>query len=59
MFDVSQRGDWNNTRNETVNGKPCRLKGTILDELPKVRRNAQGVARSSRGTRHVSSNTTG
>lgn len=36
VFDVSQRGDWNNTRNETVNGKPCHLKGTILEELPKV-----------------------
>lgn len=37
VFDASQRGDWDNTRNETVNGKPCRLKGTILEALPQVR----------------------
>eukprot|EP00903_Cladosiphon_okamuranus_P020889 g19182.t1 len=36
VFDASQRGDWNNTRNETLNGKPCRVKGTILDELPQA-----------------------
>lgn len=37
VYDASQRGDWNNTRNETINGKPCQLKGTILEELPQVR----------------------
>ncbi|CAM9396635.1 unnamed protein product [Pylaiella littoralis] len=36
VFDVSQRGDWDNTRNETVNGKPCRQRGTILEALPKA-----------------------
>ncbi|CAN0284943.1 unnamed protein product [Ectocarpus sp. 6 AP-2014] len=36
VFDASQKGDWNNTRNETVNGKPYRLKGTILDALPQA-----------------------
>lgn len=36
VFDVSQRGDWDHTRNETLNGKPCRQRGTILEELPKV-----------------------
>lgn len=38
VFDVSQRGDWNNTRNEAINGKPCQLRGTVLEELPKVRK---------------------
>ncbi|CAB1096745.1 unnamed protein product [Ectocarpus sp. CCAP 1310/34] len=36
VFDASQKGDWDNTRNETVNGKPYRLKGTILEVLPQA-----------------------
>ncbi|CAM9361361.1 unnamed protein product, partial [Ectocarpus sp. 12 AP-2014] len=36
VFDASQKGDWDNTRNETVNGKPYRLKSTILEVLPQA-----------------------
>ncbi|CAM9877744.1 unnamed protein product [Scytosiphon promiscuus] len=36
VFDTSQKGNWENTRNELVNGKHCRLKGTILEELPRA-----------------------
>ena len=36
VFDASQKGNWENVRNECFNGKPFRFSGDILEPPPSV-----------------------
>lgn len=38
LFDVSQKGNGENIRNETINGKPVRFRSDMLEDPLKVRR---------------------
>lgn len=38
VFDASQKGNWENIRNEAMNGKPFRFRSDILEDPPNVRR---------------------
>lgn len=37
VFDASQKGNWENIRNETMNGKPFRFKSEAFEPPPSVR----------------------